>query len=344
MGELNMENFLHEDETEGQKEKLPAGTLYFMRETDYLSGEQFDYVKIGIVKGERDFVSREKEHRTGNPRNIKSVKEISSQAVQTLETFMHNKFATNRVSSGEWFYLPGSQLDEAISVAETKSQILANSIDSIRLLGESSKVAHDKKSLESSPELEKEVQELLRLENLIAANKSRREELSKQLISIAGDDPKLEKFFKISQTKDSSQLDNAALKKEQKELYESFMTKESFSWSYKVLLASEKIEKEVNSLEGKSPDELHKDYLNAWSENAALIWDFMILESHLVNLVGDASGIEGLIQWKRTDRKSFDKKAFEEAHPELFKKFQKKVEGKKIINVAEWASYALLCD
>ena len=110
MNDLNTDIDQLEDTIEVQKDKLPSGTLYFMRETDYLTGQQFDYVKIGIVKGERDLASREKEHRTGNPRSISSVKEIESNAVQTLETFMHNRFAANRVSSGEWFYLPGDCL------------------------------------------------------------------------------------------------------------------------------------------------------------------------------------------------------------------------------------------
>lgn len=339
MNNLNIDNELQEDVVEDQKDKLPSGTLYFMRETDYLTGEQFDYVKIGIVKGERDFVSREKEHRTGNPRSIKSVKEIEAQAVQTLETFMHNRFAANRVSSGEWFYFPGDLLGKAISIAEAQALALANSIDQIRVLGESSKVAHDDQPLVKTEQLESLVIELANIEAKLSDNKTLRDALSTQLIGIAGNDSKYENLFKFSQTKDSSQFDGAALKKEKKELYESFMTKESFSWSYKVLLEIPRQEKIEISLDEKSPSELHKDYLNAWSENAALTWDLMILESQLVSSIGGASGIEGLLQWKRTDRKAFDKKAFEEAHPELFKEFHKKVDGKKIINVAEWASY-----
>lgn len=341
MSDLAPENVLLVDEVEPQKDKLPAGTLYFMRETDYLTGQQFDYVKIGIVKGERDFAAREKEHKTGNPRSIKSIKEISTHAVQTLETFMHNKFAVNRVSSGEWFYLPGSQLDEAIALAESQAVVLADYIERIRILEESSKAAHDKKPLAKTSELENTVFELRRLESRLAENKSLRDYLSKHLISIAGDDPNFEKLFKFSQTKDSTQFDGAALKKEHKDLYESFMTNESFSWSYKVLVEGDREEKSTATLEGKTPFELHKNYLNAWSENSSLTWDLMVLESQLVSLIGGASGIEGLIQWKRTDRKFFDKKAFEDAHPDLVAKFQRHVKGKKNVHVAEWASYPL---
>jgi hypothetical protein len=339
MSDLDDVNDLLEGDAETQKEKLPAGTLYFMRETDYLTGQQFDYIKIGIVKGERDFAAREKEHKTGNPRSIKSIKEVSTDAVQTLETFMHNKFASNRVSSGEWFHLPGSQLENAIAIAEAQAAVLADSIVQIRTLGESSKAAHDKKPLDKTKELENVVFELLRLESLIAQNKSLREDLSKHLISIAGDDPKYEKLFKFSQTKDSTQFDGAALKKAHKDLYESFMTKESFSWSYKILVEAHHEETPPATLEGKSPTELHKDYLDAWSDNASLTWDLMVLESQLVNSIGEASGIDGLVQWKRTDRKSFDKKAFEDAHPDLITQFQKYVEAKKSVHVAEWVSY-----
>lgn len=96
----------NEEGVEKAKEAYVPGTLYIMQETDYLSGEKFDYYKIGIVRGEKDVAAREKEHSTGNPRQIASVKDILSPAVQKLETRLHNEFARHRVSSGEWFSFP----------------------------------------------------------------------------------------------------------------------------------------------------------------------------------------------------------------------------------------------
>lgn len=93
----------------------PAGTLYFMREYDRFDQSTFPFVKIGIVKGEADVSRRKKEHQTGNPRQIQSQKDIPSPAVQMLETFMHNYFATQRIE-GEWFR--DAQLDEMIRKAE----------------------------------------------------------------------------------------------------------------------------------------------------------------------------------------------------------------------------------
>ena len=49
---------------------LTPGTLYIDRDRDVLTGEWGRYIKIGIVRNEREASRRSKEHQTGNPRRI----------------------------------------------------------------------------------------------------------------------------------------------------------------------------------------------------------------------------------------------------------------------------------
>lgn len=78
-----------------------SGTLYFMTERDRFTASETEYLKIGIVTGDRDVKKREREHQTGNPRSIYSLENLESAGVQMLETFMHNFYAHYWVNGSE---------------------------------------------------------------------------------------------------------------------------------------------------------------------------------------------------------------------------------------------------
>ena len=84
--------------------KLTPGTLYIDRDQDVLSGEWGQYVKIGIVRNDKEASIRNKEHQTGNPRRIHVIFSAESPMVEHLETYLHHIFASRRVL-GEWFLL-----------------------------------------------------------------------------------------------------------------------------------------------------------------------------------------------------------------------------------------------
>ena len=99
--------------------KLVAGTLYFISEVDVLTGQTFDYYKIGLVKDSRqgDALDRAGEHQTGNPRRLAVRYTVESPASNDLETLMHDLYATERIF-GEWFVLPGNSVKKAVAKAE----------------------------------------------------------------------------------------------------------------------------------------------------------------------------------------------------------------------------------
>ena len=99
--------------------KLVAGTLYFISELDVLTGQTFDYYKIGLVKDSRqgDSLDRAGEHQTGNPRRLAVRHTVKTPAINDLETLMHDLYATERIF-GEWFVLPGNSVKKAVAKAE----------------------------------------------------------------------------------------------------------------------------------------------------------------------------------------------------------------------------------
>lgn len=97
--------------------KLKRGNVYFLRERDYITGEVSPYVKIGLVREDRDAAARFAEHQTGNPREILDYKTMESPFVEHLETQLHYRFADKWIT-GEWFKLDENILAEAVTEAE----------------------------------------------------------------------------------------------------------------------------------------------------------------------------------------------------------------------------------
>lgn len=327
------------NEEANQKDLYQPGTLYFMQETDYLSGEKFDYYKIGIVRGDGEVLKREKQHRTGNPRLIDSVRELKLPAVQRLETYLHNKFANYRVSSGEWFYLPGSRLEEVIQEAESQRLVIESAIFNLLENSAAPKQVHDQTPLSKSATLEALVTEFLIAKQVENSLDSKRKKVAQALIELSGNQSEFDFLFQKSTSRATSRLDGAALKKARKDLYESYLTVESSSWSLKFLVDAPEFHENSTVVITESPLELHQDYLNFWSRCEEASWRALLLKSKLVSKVGLASGIEGLLEWKQVKKRSFDKSTFEKEHPSIYKDFIKAVPAKNSIKVAEWASY-----
>ena len=101
--------------------KITPGELYFVGEEDLNDGTLTPLVKIGIVRQNQDRTSEERvgEHQTGNPRRLRVLRVFPSPVVERVETLLLTEFAPRRIG-GEWFYLPGAELDAAIEIAKTR--------------------------------------------------------------------------------------------------------------------------------------------------------------------------------------------------------------------------------
>lgn len=320
--------------------KFLPGTLYFMQETDYLTGEKFDYFKIGIVKGERDVFDREKDHKTGNPRQISSVKDIESPAVQILETYLHNTLARHRVSSGEWFYLPGNLINQAIEASQDiRNQLVAN-IEGLLLEAGKNKSVHFGTPLSHSQTLEELSHEVQRAEALAKSAENLRKRIGEALKEKAGENEDFAHLFKISSIGEKKSFDTNAFSKANKDIYEHYKTKESSTWSLIFLTTPENdLKSDEPTLDGLDPLQLHEAYLEAWSLRESRAFEHALLEAQLINAIGEAAAIDGVAEWKESKRVSFDLPKFRAENPELADQFVKVVPAKVSKSAAEWASY-----
>lgn len=320
------------------------GTLYIMREQDYLSGDLFDYYKIGIVHGEKDVKKREREHSTANPRKITSIVEIQSPEVQKLETHLHNTYATNRVSSGEWFHLPGSLIDQVISDANRLADRLFE-LETVRAVAtEVVKQAHDAPAIQATKELLELGEQLAYLRQQSKEAGAIKTKVINRLREIAADDEAYGYLFKIREVKEAVSWDGAAFKRENKELDAQFRNLVTTKWAPKWLQECAEAVYDVSLIdeivELSDPLALHAKFLEFWKVEAETKWEIDALELQIHAATGSAQSLEGVVEWAEKKTTAFDKESFKAAHPELYEKYL--VEKPAVIQKtpAEWASYS----
>ena len=74
------------------------------------------FCKVGLVAKNRTTEQRIKEHQTGNPRKIVEQAVIKTNAVNSLETYLHDRLSPHRVA-GEWFELDEQQFESVVDEA-----------------------------------------------------------------------------------------------------------------------------------------------------------------------------------------------------------------------------------
>lgn len=339
------------DENNGEQDsKLPyvPGTVYFMRETDFLTGETFPYYKIGIVKNDKEVDKRLAQHRTGNPRDIITVRDIVSPAAQKLETRLHNEYASHRVASGEWFNFTDELLARAIARAVELNEQLSAEIDVLNS-AKKIKAPGPGKPLASEPYLKaaEQLGPLLAEKEIISKVKKH---LSKLIKALAEGNPQWERLLEARNNDEKNAFNVEILKKKHKALYEEFKTKESQSITPKWLVEIPKLEdgqvlakfncSDIDSI-GDNPIELHQAFLKVWAAAAEIDWEIEIIQARMLHDAKKSTGIVDVLEWKITNSKNFDTAKFIEKHKTIYDDCFKTTEAKITYRVVEWASYAL---
>lgn len=338
-----------ENETEVKDSKAyQPGTLYLMRETDCLTGEATDYIKIGIVHGNKAVEVRGKEHNTGNPRTVASMKDLASPAVQKLETQLHNEFARHRVSSNEWFYLPGALLDDMIARSEDLNAQLDADIDKLRAATKAKKPGKAP-ALAATPEATAIAEKLARNEELKKFGAAYKKSIAAEVERLTAGSTDWEYLFQISNRAEKTNFSAAVMKKEFKELYDEYCTVSKTSVTKKFPFAiEEQLEPDeaieqlaLPNLESLGDDvlALHQAHLQHWAAEAKLKWEAEFLEASLLDIAHGTEGIEGILVWNTRDSMKFDTERFQADHPDIYEQCKRTTLAGTTTKLAEWASY-----
>ncbi len=355
--------------------KLTPGELYFVRETDVLTNEVSNYVKIGLVREEegRSSQDRTSEHQTGNPRTLHVDTVIKSPAISEIEKIMHNLLAENRIS-GEWFNFTPAELKGAIALAQQlASEALANAEKFA--IAESFKNKVSQKSLitptpdillwhelllkselkiKKCDSLDTQIREIFRINHAKpqeTASKDNTEQVKEEI----------GKFSKVQERKAKLIFDVANFQSSYPDLYDQFSdSKVRIAPSFTItrpkdsLILLSDIDPELfeivseveyllgNFAEGEtSLETLHTKSLQLIGHNARASWNKEIAHANLQAFCQDAGGVVGVCKWTRTlkESKVFNEKAFVSAFPDLAKEFSVEGEAKQAIIMNRKRSY-----
>jgi hypothetical protein len=318
--------------------KLVPGTLYFIAEVDVLTGEKFDYYKIGLVKDSRQGNSfdRAGEHQTGNPRRLEVRYTVESPAINDLETSMHDIYATERIF-GEWFVLPKSSVKSVVAKAHELAEEQRGVMLSARAAEKYSQVASTNRTLSATAtashlylRLQQAKLELKEIKKVF--------DVEKAFFTNLGSAKFDSSLFFTTTAKMQTKFDEDKLAEDHPKVYKKFIetittvTSSFTSPATKELeltlpsdLASV-IESQLRRIAkaGKRPSEsttreIHFNHLVLLSLHGQAEWRSDLAITQIKGLMKDAGAIDSVAKWSRTPKENtkFLLKEFRESYPEL---------------------------
>jgi len=326
--------------------KFTSGSLYFLKERDFITNQESPYVKIGLVRGDKETQKRILEHKTGNPREIYDYCTLEAPLVENLETQLHYRFCDAWIS-GEWFVMDQAKLNECIEVANTiiteQTEIQSKLTLSYELAsqisnGEIKAASKEDQAIWESLCAKKLQIDVAKAKVLIIENKLR------QIMSTNAGITGVVDFIVKS---GSNSFDKKSFKDEHPDLFQSYCSEEEKGVGGSFLLKGNPKLKDVypelyqelqdskfNKPERaeivdasiESTDEIkmiHQEYILLQPDLHKYNWEYNMLEAQLKVRVGSHDWISDLCQWTRKTKisETFNAKKFQIDHPELHAKF-----------------------
>jgi hypothetical protein len=330
------------------------GWIYFISDKDRMNGSLCNYYKIGKTDYDRPIEVRLKEHQTGNPREVIIVESIRTSFIDTLETYLHHRFATNCIYN-EWFKFNNKELKEAIKEAKKINRWMNKYAEDV----EKGTKYRDKKSSSRTIKPNKKIKSTHTnyVNNMIKYTKLHLEQeiVLKKIKAINNNRMGIDGIISLTYSDPSLTLDADKLQNERGTLYRRFLetknvwnkrtfniigkpTPAKFQPTLYKKLGAEKTGlgecKQVNQLDMKKPIkrkskksiELHLEYLELMEKKAEVRLKSLFFEFVLKAHCGTAKEVIGLCKWDRSivTKTSFNASKFKKKHPGIAKKYLKK--------------------
>ena len=341
--------------------KLTPGTLYIDRDQDVLSGDWGPYVKIGIVRNDKEASIRNKEHQTGNPRRIHVIFSAESPMVEHLETYLHHIFASRRVL-GEWFLLDDNAVkSEVIPSAETLIEQQRTSLEDFTQKAANKSIASSGISREPTDSELALHQQAVDAKNALEILQARQDIIKSKLIQLAAGSGGISGVLDFQTKISRPSLQKSKLKTDYPELYSNYETlvlsEPKGSFSVKGTSSLKKLDKDlynekklmadsaaIDNSGITSPEiernstitDLHLAYLENLKAIASADWLYESLKAGLASILHNDDEIKGVVSWKRLAKEEpkFDADSFEKDHPDIYAKYlsSEKVTIASIVN------------
>ena len=316
---------------------LTGGEIYFLGEIDLRTERETGFVKIGLVreKDARDTESRLREHQTGNPRMLHVVKVVKTPIVERVETTLHGKFATSRVS-GEWFNFNDISVETAIAEANALSKNAKASIEEIS----QAEILKSKKStakmVSSNRETMKLYQDYLRINFQLKECKELSKHIQEVLHQASLNKIEIDHLIEVQKRKPAQRFSEELFAEKFPKIYSQYVEtvieiKQRFTWgsAKDIEFDLQKLNRDLFELVSEASslskaaltrtnaaDKLHYLYLTILTHQSPLEWKKDLIEAKVKSACGLASGIEDICKWNRVqeERKKLNREAVKESH------------------------------
>ena len=328
--------------------KLTPGTLYIDRDQDVLSGDWGPYVKIGIVRNDKEASIRNKEHQTGNPRRIHVIFSAESPMVEHLETYLHHIFASRRVL-GEWFLLDDNAVrTQVIPIAETLIEEQRTSLEAFTQKASNKSIASSGISREPTDSELALHQQAVDAKNALEILQARQDIIKSKLIQLAAGSGGISGVLDFQTKISRPSLQKSKLKTDYPEIYSEYETlvlgEPKGTFSVKGTSSLKKLDEELynekklmahsaktDNRDITSPEvarnttitDLHQAYLENLKAIASADWLYESLKVGLASNLHNDDEIKGVVSWKRFAKKEpkFDADSFAKDYPDMYAKY-----------------------
>ena len=340
--------------------KITPGELYFVGEEDLIDGTLTPLVKIGLVREKEDRTSEERvrEHQTGNPRRLRVLRVFASPVVDRVETLLQAEFAPRRIG-GEWFHLPGAELDAAIQVAETRVNEATANAPALIAAHELERTESNGQALTPGTEIIEMHHRLLSVREQLAVTKKAEDQLEEALIETQHATPDGPRYVTEQPRSPSSYFDKAAFESTHPRIAGRYISEKTrLTQRFTVTpikdhvpdltadnpeLGSHLSDVETAIAEGRGASVLHGHFLELLTLRSPLDWEKELLEAQLKASCQDHEKIAGICKWARTlvTKPALNVDKLKADRPDLYSRFIQQRPGTTAYIIAKDLGYRL---
>ena len=317
---------------------LQKATLYILGLEDPAGGTVPPYYKVGITTD--TVAKRIRQLQTGNPYRIVALHTFEIEGAEIVEQSLHRVYAPNRRIL-EWFELSDAELAAVLQAAENLKDDIEALVVEVRDLDQQ----HSNDTmLNPTAEATDLHLQAVTLEGQKTQNSLRIATMRSSLARITGTTRGIEGITQVSITNPSPGFSKRELKSADPDLYNDYLTIPEFKVSMKVLgkptprnypnLVADK-KQAAAAAPNVDPDDvtpdkesrttdavqLHSEYIDLVSQGGTIDRDLLLVKMKLKTLCGQARGIDGIFEYVRADRMTFDEDSFEAENPALYAQF-----------------------
>lgn len=322
------------------------GTIYFIRERDFITNDVSPFVKIGLTALDRSAAERKDDLKTGNPRELFVHHEVQVPCVSAVETALRYEFILQNVNL-EWHYFGANskrRLEEAIAYCEELGKTFAGYSDVIDEARRLNDVPSNENLIARTAESDHWWRQYLihhHVTSIVKVAKLARAEEAKELVSRGFDAPT--GVLVGTQTRPS--FDEDGFRAKYPSIYEQHVVrkfKATFNSKGKLtadeLNAVDLVSSARNAYDAyvasandtESNDAYsssHRKFLTLQQLTKFSEVEKEVAKSHLKVLCGEAGGIEGTCTWQRgPGSPKLDITSLKAAHGDLVAEFTTEVQ------------------